>query len=161
MADANYPEEMTMAPAWSCTRIPQLALALAVTLATPAAANDTCRWANDGDCDDPSIYGAVSGLCDPGTDTSDCTGYVPPLDISDICLFANDGECDDPSVAGHVTTSCAPGTDNTDCGIVSLEPMEPMDDEPLGDACPPGTIVVDGRCIDEDLMIEEEPAAEK
>ena len=35
---------------------------------------DTCRWANDGECDDPGIG---TGACQQGTDYSDCW-RVPP-----------------------------------------------------------------------------------
>lgn len=137
-----------------------LALILGVSLlaGAPALAGDTCRWSNDGDCDDPSVYGAVSGLCAPGTDTSDCAAYAPPAEIGNICLFAHDGECDDPTVQGHTTTACAPGTDNADCGIVAVEPMEPPDNPPFSDACPSGTVLVNGSCVDENLAIEEEEA---
>ncbi|MBY6202077.1 hypothetical protein KUV65_11935 [Maritalea mobilis] len=138
-----------------------MALFLAFICTAPAVANDLCQWANDGDCDDPSVYGAVSGLCAPGTDSSDCANYTAPENIDNICLFANDGECDDPTVEGHVTSACAPGTDSYDCATIAMEPLEPMEEDPLSDACPPGTIIVDGSCVDEDLLIEEDVPDEK
>jgi len=61
-------------------------------------------------------------------------------------------------VQGHTTSACAPGTDNADCGIVAVEPMEPSDGPPFSDACPSGTVLVNGSCVDENLVIEEEEA---
>jgi hypothetical protein len=59
--------------------------------------NDSCEWANDGECDEPDV-------CASGTDTTDCAAASD----GDSCIFANDGECDEPDV-------CASGTDTTDC----------------------------------------------
>ncbi|MCP4444643.1 MAG: hypothetical protein GY811_04760 [Myxococcales bacterium] len=63
------------------------------------AAGDSCRWANDGVCDEPAN-------CGVGTDATDCSG--DPLAPGDTCEYANDGECDEP-------TYCLEGTDETDC----------------------------------------------
>ena len=81
----------------------------------PAApqAGDTCRWARDGECDDPTVPGHITTACAPGTDMTDCSR---PADIGNSCRWARDGECDDPTVPGHLTTACSPGTDNADCG---------------------------------------------
>lgn len=96
-----------------------LLLALGLMAGAPALADDTCRWANDGECDDPGVHGAVSGLCAPGTDTADC-------------------------------------------GMAAVEPTEPPDAPPFSDACPSGTVLMNGSCVDENLAIEEEePPANK
>lgn len=39
--------------------------------AAPACA-DTCEYALDGECDDVTAPGAITNLCGPGTDCSDC-----------------------------------------------------------------------------------------
>ena len=74
--------------------------------------DDSCKYANDGVCDDDD-----PGLCAPGTDATDCSsrrgGEVAEAQAADnqpddSCQHANDGECDDPGL-------CAPGTDATDC----------------------------------------------
>ena len=36
------------------------------------AGNDSCRWANDNECDDPDIG---TGACTQGTDYSDCRAH--------------------------------------------------------------------------------------
>lgn len=56
---------------------------------------DSCEHARDGECDEPT-------LCDPGTDTADCS-YGP-----NSCEYALDGECDEPN-------PCQRGTDTSDC----------------------------------------------
>jgi len=56
-------------------------------------AADTCQYAKDGECDEPT-------LCSVGTDTTDCN--------PDSCRWAHDGVCDEPQY-------CAVGTDTTDC----------------------------------------------
>ena len=58
-----------------------------------AARANSCKHANDGECDEPNI-------CARGTDTNDC---------ANACKYANDGECDEPNV-------CPQGTDTNDCG---------------------------------------------
>jgi len=84
-----------------------------------------------------------------------------PAVANDLCQRANDGECDDPTVDGHITSACAPGTDSHDCAPIAMEPPESMEEDRLSDACPPGTIIVDGSCVDEDLLIEEDVPDEK
>lgn len=84
------------------------------TTAPAAPGANSCRYANDGECDDPSVPGHLTSACAPGTDANDCAGLG--ADPGNSCRWARDGECDDPSVPGHVTTACAPGTDNADCG---------------------------------------------
>ncbi|NNG02666.1 MAG: trypsin-like serine protease [Inquilinus sp.] len=73
-------------------------------LALPAAAeNDSCRYAFDGECDEPTI-------CDQGTDSFDCrrTGTPGPND----CFWSYDGECDEPRIG---TNSCPVRSDSWDC----------------------------------------------
>jgi hypothetical protein len=48
---------------------------------TPAYCTDSCRFARDGECDD-GRPGAATGLCELGTDCSDC-GANPNLEPSD------------------------------------------------------------------------------
>lgn len=70
--------------------------------------SDTCRWANDLECDDRNFGG--TGACEPGTDASDCRALAIGGDNS--CRWANDNECDEPGIGTGVCTS---GTDLNDC----------------------------------------------
>ena len=72
---------------------------------------DTCRWANDGECDDPGIG---TGACQQGTDYSDCWRLVEGVE-DNTCRWANDGECDEP---GFGTGACTQATDLADCGDI-------------------------------------------
>jgi len=74
--------------------------------------NDTCRWANDGECDDPGIG---TGACPQGTDYSDCWRMATNAE-DDSCQWAGDGECDEPHFG---TGACTQATDRTDCGAVA------------------------------------------
>lgn len=74
--------------------------------------DDSCRHANDGECDDPGIG---TGACPVNTDYSDCFRIVSGQE-DDSCRWANDGECDEP---GFGTGACTQGTDVTDCGDVT------------------------------------------
>ncbi len=51
---------------WYLGRWALLALLLALAVASVPAADDSCRFARDGDCDTP-------GLCEAGTDSTDCS----------------------------------------------------------------------------------------
>jgi protease YdgD len=73
--------------------------------------DDSCRWANDNECDDPDIG---TGACRMGTDYSDCRHLRAGED--DSCRWARDGECDEPNFG---TGACVQGTDRTDCGQIS------------------------------------------
>ncbi|MEE2525972.1 trypsin-like serine protease [Hyphobacterium sp. HN65] len=76
--------------------------------------DDSCRWANDNECDDPR-YG--TGACQINTDYSDCWRILSGAE-DDSCRWANDNECDEPGLG---TGACVQGTDATDCGdLVSL-----------------------------------------
>jgi protease YdgD len=74
--------------------------------------NDSCRWANDNECDDPDIG---TGACAMGTDYSDCRRLRTGAE-DDSCQWARDGECDEP---GFGTGACVQGSDRTDCGAIS------------------------------------------
>lgn len=73
--------------------------------------DDTCQWANDGECDDP---GLGTGACTVGTDYSDCWRLAEEVE-DNSCQWANDGECDEP---GFGTGACTQATDLADCGDV-------------------------------------------
>lgn len=75
------------------------------------AGNDSCRWANDNECDDPRFG---TGACAINTDHSDCWRIMQGVE-DDSCRWASDGECDEP---GFGTGACVQGTDLTDCGDV-------------------------------------------
>lgn len=69
---------------------------------------DTCRYAHDGECDDPGIG---TGACARGTDYSDCWRLAEDLE-DDSCEWAGDGICDEP---GFGTGACVQGSDISDC----------------------------------------------
>ncbi len=78
--------------------------------------DDSCGplFVRDGFCDDGGPSGDGFGICDFGTDCTDCGPRVLS-GCTDTCLFAYDGECDDGR-PGSVTSLCTPGTDCADCG---------------------------------------------
>ncbi|PWE28651.1 trypsin-like serine peptidase [Pararhodobacter marinus] len=75
--------------------------------------DDTCRWGNDGECDDIRFGG--TGACTPGTDASDCRAMA--IGGDDSCRWANDGECDEPGIGTGV---CLSGSDATDCAGLAV-----------------------------------------
>lgn len=75
--------------------------------------DDSCRYANDGECDDGQFGG--TGFCDAGTDANDCRALAVGGD--DSCEYANDGACDEPSIGGGY---CGSGTDSTDCAALTF-----------------------------------------
>ncbi|MGE0596366.1 MAG: serine protease [Hyphomonadaceae bacterium] len=75
------------------------------------AGADTCRWANDNECDEPDIG---TGACPMASDYSDCRALREGE--NDSCRWARDGECDE---AGFGTGACVQGTDRTDCGEIA------------------------------------------
>ncbi|GIK47556.1 MAG: hypothetical protein BroJett013_02530 [Alphaproteobacteria bacterium] len=77
----------------------------------PGTGNDSCRWANDNECDEPDVG---TGACPMGTDRSDCRAVRAGDD--DSCRWARDGECDEPNFG---TGACVQGTDRTDCGAIA------------------------------------------
>jgi protease YdgD len=80
--------------------------------ASGISGDDSCRWANDFECDEPGIG---TGACTAGTDYSDCWRVMAGVE-DDSCQWANDGECDEPRFG---TGACTQATDATDCGAVS------------------------------------------
>lgn len=102
---------------------------------------DTCRWANDGECDDPGIG---TGACQQGTDYSDCWRLVEGVE-DNTCRWANDGECDEP---GFGTGACTQATDLADCGdIIHLRFRNDSCETAFDGVCnEPG--VGDGSCED-------------
>ena len=99
-----------------------------MTIETNVCVN-SCVFAHDGVCDEPS-------LCAAGTDCNDCGGQSPepaheaPAASNDqpgdanTCRHAYDGECDEP-------THCAPGTDSADC----MDARGTHVDGPADDSC--------------------------
>ena len=94
--------------------------ARALGVDTTAIANlgdNTCRWSNDGECDDISLGG--TGACSQGTDATDClimvqdTATPTPTGGNDTCEYANDNECDEARYGGG--GYCDDGTDTSDC----------------------------------------------
>lgn len=93
-------------------------IALGVFLLDAAAAahaqqeTNICRYALDGECDEPGIG---TGLCKPRTDAWDCrqAGTFGP----DACFWANDNECDEASGTGL----CPAGSDTTDCAAAASD----------------------------------------
>ncbi|MBX3246592.1 MAG: hypothetical protein KF901_05360 [Myxococcales bacterium] len=79
---------------------------------------NTCRHANDGECDD-GRPGAHTSLCPLGSDCNDCGPAHPQARgrgmCTNTCRHANDGECDDGRPGSH-TSLCAFGSDCNDCG---------------------------------------------
>jgi hypothetical protein len=61
---------------------------------------NSCKYAEDGTCDEPST-------CKRGTDTSDCK---PRASGPNSCEYSRDGNCDEPDL-------CDRGTDTADCKI--------------------------------------------
>lgn len=75
--------------------------------------DDSCRWANDGECDDPQFGGPA--YCPEGTDRTDCRALA--IGGDDSCQWANDGQCDEPGIGTGV---CTTGTDVSDCEAVAF-----------------------------------------
>jgi hypothetical protein len=55
---------------------------------------NSCDWAYDGECDDPTVPGHVSRACSPGTDTADCSqlGAAPQIS-GGIFIAPNTADC--------------------------------------------------------------------
>lgn len=88
-----------------------LRAAVIQTKAASAKPSDSCRWANDHECDEPTIG---TGVCAANTDYSDCQHLRTSED--DSCQWALDGECDEPNFG---TGACTQGTDHSDCGDIA------------------------------------------
>lgn len=88
-------------------------LLLAVQFAPhTAAAQNSCEYANDNECDEERYGG--QGYCDTGTDTADCALLAAGIN-DNSCTFANDGECDEFRYGG--SGACQDGSDRADCEI--------------------------------------------
>jgi hypothetical protein len=114
--------------------------------AAAAGKANSCKYANDGECDDGSQGGTQ--YCAIGTDTNDCAAAAAAAGCTaagctetggsvsvsdDSCRYANDGECDDGSQGGS-TQYCATGTDATDCAAETLAAAaQPQLFDPSGD----------------------------
>ena len=117
---------------------------------------NTCRWNNDGECDD--IGFARSGACGPGTDATDClqmfqtAAAVSLMTASkNSCVFANDNECDEIQYSGQGL--CEDGTDTNDCNANFVEtdtltppPHQPLIIDPTGGAHDTCEYANDGEC---------------
>jgi hypothetical protein len=77
-----------MTQAWACMRACTIMCALhTVLLLQLATAQELCRYANDGECDEPAY-------CNYGTDSTDCGGSAPGSTSTAVsCAYANDGVC--------------------------------------------------------------------
>jgi hypothetical protein len=85
-----------------------------VSAGSSSGGSDTCRYANDGMCDDGSNGGTA--YCTAGTDATDCGGGSSTCTANDSCRYAFDGECDDVTWGdGSHSGACAHNTDATDC----------------------------------------------
>ncbi|HRO04117.1 MAG TPA: trypsin-like serine protease, partial [Terricaulis sp.] len=71
--------------------------------------NDSCRWAHDGECDEPNFG---TGACDAGTDRTDCGDIAWMRNQDDSCATAFNGVCE---VQGQGDGACTAGTDRSDC----------------------------------------------
>lgn len=100
--------------------------------------NNTCRWNNDGECDDVEFGG--TGACGSGTDATDCLQMVETtaaIGGENSCPFANDNECDEIQYGGQ--GFCDAGTDTNDCSAnVTATPTGGV-----GDTC---EYANDGEC---------------
>lgn len=106
------------------------------------AQNNSCQFANDGECDESRYYGNITGACPAGTDTYDCRALRlrPQSEMAgNSCQWAFDGECDEGRYVGSVTTVCADGTDTADCTGLSLRSPAEM----AGNSC---QWAFDGEC---------------
>lgn len=86
---------------------------MTLVIGLPAAAQNSCEFANDNECDELRYGG--QGFCDTGTDTDDCS----LISASNSCVFANDTECDEFRFGG--TGACQDGSDATDCSAWIVE----------------------------------------
>ncbi|MEC8278545.1 MAG: putative metal-binding motif-containing protein, partial [Myxococcota bacterium] len=79
--------------------------------------DDSCYYSQDNVCDDGGA-GASFGLCDFGTDCTDCGIRNPCEDICspwNTAAYANNGICEDGG-PNAIYSICDVGTDCTDCG---------------------------------------------
>lgn len=92
--------------------------------------DDSCQYANDGECDDP---GLGTGACTVRTDYSDCWRLAEGVE-DDTCQWANDNECDEPLGLG--TGACPQATDYSDCrNVIHLRGRDDSCATALNDVC--------------------------
>ena len=102
--------------------------------------DNSCPWANDGECDDGGPM-SLYDVCEFGTDCGDCGVRDPSAQIDVInpmsepieggvclntCEHANDGECDDGGPSSMYNL-CDYGTDCGDCGWRGPTPEYELD----------------------------------
>lgn len=75
------------------------------------AQDNSCQWANDGECDEGRYGGGA--YCADGTDTADCARIAATA----VCEYAFDYECDEARHGG--TGFCPSGTDAFDCILMA------------------------------------------
>ena len=120
---------------------------IATPVAQASADNDSCEWANDGECDDIRYIGADTGACLAGTDATDCSAFTlrPASELEgNECQWAFDGECDDTRYVDFVTGACLHGTDTDDCRSLTLRPESELE----GNSC---QWAFDGECDHPDV----------
>ena len=71
--------------------------------------DDSCRWANDNECDEPGIG---TGACTSGTDRTDCAAVTVMRNRTNTCETSFNGVCEEP---GSGSGSCRMYTDTADC----------------------------------------------
>lgn len=112
--------------------------------------DNTCRWAYDGECDDPQF--TDNDFCAAGTDGFDCIdaatgGASAALGTGgDTCEYARDNECDEPQFGG--TGACNDGTDTTDCAIIAQGPNDSCEWANDGECDEPRFGPNSGACLD-------------
>ncbi len=114
-----------------------------------ALGNNSCRWSNDGECDDANFGG--TGLCDTGTDASDCLeAQTQPAaqtgGAGNTCEYANDGECDEAQYGGG--GFCDAGTDSADCRQLAANLDDDSCEWANDGACDEPRYGGGGACID-------------
>ncbi|HVU05717.1 MAG TPA: hypothetical protein VHE30_28405 [Polyangiaceae bacterium] len=94
---------------------------LACARAGATLCSDTCRYANDNECDDGGP-GSTSSACALGSDCTDCAKVAQisarlggTRECSDSCGTAHDNICQDGG-PGSTAYTCSFGTDCADCG---------------------------------------------
>ena len=90
-------------------RLVAFAFLLLLPLPQAAAESNSCQYAYDGECDEPSY-------CSIGTDAWDCRRAGGPPGPGS-CRSAGNGICDEPGGTGQ----CLPGSDRTDCAAAGID----------------------------------------
>ena len=77
--------------------------------------DDSCTYANDGDCDDGGPGSEYTFCYTQVGESTDCTDCSRPR-CDNSCSFAYDSSCDDGG-PGAAFSTCASGTDCADCFV--------------------------------------------